>query len=249
MRQILWSWHLFSVLLHFIRKLLANFWARGTALQCCFNQSSIDFFIVVYFGSILKGAVFDPDLLSDFVVQVKFKQDADTNAERKMRRGAIPTNGALPYLAILMELGTESAHQKTGSKLLSTTPVSASSDSQFQVKVADWMTAASKLAQHKKAKKSTRTQELELQKNVDEKRFSMDSCNRYSIAIRGASPETYGILKEAKIDVEFATLLNTTMPAYTPPKRALQHMRPSEHLEETSPHMDWMYDYIVTESQ
>ena len=214
---------IFSVLLHLIRKLLANFWARGTALQYCFNPSSIDFFIVVYFGSIMKGAVFDPDLLSDFVVQVKFKQDADTNAERKMRRGAIPTNGALPYLAILMELGTESAHRETGSKLLSTAPGSASSDSQFQLKVADWMTAVSELAHHKKAKKATHIKELELQKNVDEKRISMDSCNRYSITARGASSETYGILEEAEIAGEFATLLNTTAMSagYTPPKRAL----------------------------
>ena len=235
----------YSVLLKFIRKLLANFWARGAALQCCFNQSSIDFFIVVYFGSVVDGAFFDPDLLSDFVVQVKFKQDADTKAERKMQRGAIPSNGALPYLALLMELDSESVHRETGSKICSAIPDSALTDSRFRSRLSDWMTAVSKLAQEKQRKTASTAHIKGLQRNVDEKRFAMDSCNRYSIAIRGFSAEVYGILGTAQIAPQFATLVRTTMPAYTPPESALQHMRPSERLEETSAYMDWMYDYIV----
>jgi hypothetical protein len=238
----------YSVSLQLIRKLLANFWARGAALQCCFNQSSIDFFIVVYFGSVMDGAVFDPDLLSDFVVQVKFKKDAGTKAERKVRRGAIPSNGALPYLALLMEFDTESVHQETSSKICSAIPDSASDDSQFRSRLSDWMTAVSGLAQEKQRKTANQAHLKQLQRNVDEKRFAMDSCNRYSIAIRGSSDEVYGILKTAQIAREFATLLRTSMPAYTPPESALQHMRPSEQLDETSAYMDWMYDYVVDRS-
>lgn len=227
--------------------MLANLWARGAALQCCFNQPSIDCLIIVYFGSVSADAVFDPDLISDFVVQIKLRSEADTGAELKMRRGAIPNDPPLPYLALLMELGTDSTHQKTRSKLKSTTPESSSDDDQLQQLAEDWMSAVNQLATYRKGGNTTKDHIKKLREEIEAKRQAMDSCNRYSISARGGGPDTYGILKEADIVKEFATLLCVTTPSSTAEDRALQHMRPFERLEHTS-HAAWMAEYVVTNS-
>ena len=227
--------------------MLANLWARGAALQCCFNQSSIDCFIVTYFGSVAADAVFDPDLISDFVMQIKLQSVANTGAERKMRRGAIPNDPALPYLAMLMELGTESTHQKTRSKLKSTIPEY--DGSQFQQLEEDWASSTSLLATYRKGGNTTKARIKELREEIKTKRLAMDSCNRYSISARGGGPDTYGILNAADIVKEFATLLRITTPPFTDQDRALQHMRPCERLGHNSSHTTWMAEYVVTKSE
>jgi hypothetical protein len=63
------------------RQLLANLWARHAALQCCFNQASLDLFIPYYTGCITGDSVFDPAALSGVVVQVKYK--ANSALDRK----------------------------------------------------------------------------------------------------------------------------------------------------------------------
>jgi hypothetical protein len=73
----------------------------------------------------------------------------------------------------------------------------------------------------------------------------MDNFNRYTISIRGATPEVYGILKEANVVREFARLLSVTMPAPVAQDHKIEHMRPLEHLGDTSAHTDWMYEYLM----
>lgn len=90
-----------------LRNLLASLWARGVALQCSFNQKSLDLLVVTYTGSVAPLAIFDVAQLSAVVVQIKYKTQADTKAEAALRPIAIPrdTSHPLPYIAILMELG------------------------------------------------------------------------------------------------------------------------------------------------
>jgi hypothetical protein len=181
-------------------------------------------------------------------VQIKLRVDADTKAEGQMRRGSIPNNGALPYLAILMELGIESVHRETRSKLRSTVPESPSDDGQFQQLANNWIAAVNRLAEYREKHKRSKKRIKELEEDVDATRLLIDFCNRYSIAVRGASSDTYGILKEADIVDEFATLLRTTMPSSAPQEMALQHMRPFERLGEGSHYTSWMSEYVITDS-
>lgn len=109
-------------LAHF-RELLANLWARGAALQCCFNQESIDFLIPAYFGLVSEKGVFDPSRLSVVVGRVKYK----SNGAAKSVSDAIRPFGTphdlqqpLPYLALLMKPGNEADYNETHSKMKST---------------------------------------------------------------------------------------------------------------------------------
>jgi hypothetical protein len=63
------------------RDTLANLWARGAGLQCCFSQERINLLVPAYHGSIGPDSIFNPSLLSVIVIQVKFKRDGDLNAE------------------------------------------------------------------------------------------------------------------------------------------------------------------------
>jgi hypothetical protein len=109
------------------------------------------------------------------------------------------------------------------------------------------MTATGEFKEYRKTKTS-RPGIKEMQAYVDAKRMAMDQCNRFSIAIRGASPETYGILKEAEIEEGFAALLQTIAPCPASIDAMLQHMRPFEQLTEPSCYSDWMSDFVVTRS-
>jgi hypothetical protein len=215
-------------------------WARGAVMQCCFNQTSIDCLIPVYFGSVDKDAIFDLGLLSGCVVQVKFKGEADTV---EMRPLGIPSDldRPLPYLAILMELGTETLHRTTRSKI-KVTP-SETPREQYRQLRQDWVDALLCLEDYRKTPSSRKEEIRKLQKDVKEKQQAMDSCNRYIISVRGASSNTYGILDEAGIAEEFGTLLHITMPSPTPQDVSLQHMRPFESIGETFSHTDWMTDF------
>jgi len=230
--------------------LLANLWARGAILQCAFYQESIDFLMVTYHGDIKPDAVFDPAMLSGAFGQVKFKSNPDTQAEKLLRPIGLPRNffQPLPYLALLLELGTESFHKGTKSKLQVITPKAVStSNGGFGTLVNNWLTAAQGLANYQAVNKKD-PKLVVMKKAVEETQYEMDQYNRYTIVARGASVDVYGILSEANIVKEFAALLKTTLPSPTEENETIQHMRPFERLGDKSGHMAWMTKYAVPES-
>ncbi|KIM86830.1 hypothetical protein PILCRDRAFT_4708 [Piloderma croceum F 1598] len=235
--------------------LLANLWARGAILQCCFNQASIDFLMVVYHGDISTDASFDPAMLSAVFGQVKFKSKADTTAEQAIRPIGLPRDlsGPLPYLALLFELGNESFHGRgaNSSRIKVTIPEPTTKVDEFKILRNDWLAAVEALEDYQKGqvkKERTDPKLVEKQKKVKEARLAMDAYNRYTIAVRGASADVYGILRMAKIETEFATLLTSTMPSPTAQDETIQHMRPLERLGSESGHTAWMSRYVVGES-
>ncbi|KZO90870.1 hypothetical protein CALVIDRAFT_542328 [Calocera viscosa TUFC12733] len=91
-------------------KYLANLWARGAALQCSHNQEVVDIIIVVYHGSVEDDAAFDPSLLSCLYAQIKLKAAPDYVAAKALRPVGLSDHIAemrLPYVVMLMELGTK----------------------------------------------------------------------------------------------------------------------------------------------
>jgi hypothetical protein len=229
------------------RKLLANLWARGAALQYCFTQKGIDLTIPTYRGPIIADAIFDPSLLSGLLVQVKFKFSGDPQAETLIRPFGIPRDPdqPLPYLALLMELGSESNYK--GLSKIKPTPSGTTADGEFSKLTTVLATAQLQyvlgLQQVGRKKKDA---EFEKQA-VRDAQLAVDSYNRYSLSVRGASPEVYGILKTANIADEFATLLKITTPSPGNQKAILQHMRPLQRLGNESNHTAWMSEYVAEE--
>jgi hypothetical protein len=201
----------------------------------------------VYFGDISDDAIFDPSMLSGAVFQVKNRDNADSKAELVLRPIGIPRDlcRPLPYLAFLMELGNESFHRDTKSKIKSTAsrpPL----DDEFRDLTEQWVHAAKTLKQYKRSATRTEIQLKKLKDDVKAKRLAMDCCNRYSVCVRGATSDVYGILLKADIAREFATLLKITMPSPTDQDSAIQHMRPLERLGSKSHYTAWMSNYVVT---
>ena len=210
-------------------------------MQCSRNQSSIDLFGVVYFGSVSPDALFDPDKLGGFVAQIKNQSQAATSEERTLPPIGIPRDLdlPLPYLTLVMELGNNSSFRDTGSQIMTTVP-GPTSHGQLRKLVIDWEDAVDELARCQRDKTVTKTGIDKLNHDIKLKRLAMEQYNRYSVFIRGASPTVYNILKEADIVNEFATLLDITMPTPTPESLISQHMRPLERLDEDSPYTAWM---------
>ena len=212
--------------------------------------------MVVYYGDIDAKAIFDPAMLSAVFGQVKFKSKADTTTEQAIRPIGLPRSlsesGPLPYLAMLFELGNDSNHGRTKSKIKVTTPTSTTKD-EFQKLTQNWLTAVKALgkyqAEHPEKKRQKDPKLVEKQNKVKEERAAMDAYNRYTIAVRGASASVYGILDKAKVQTEFATLLAITMPSPTAQDEMIQHMRPLERLGRESGHNAWMSRYVVGESK
>jgi anti-sigma28 factor (negative regulator of flagellin synthesis) len=233
------------------RKLLANLWARGAALQCCFNQKAIDFTIPVYRGLVNAGAIFDPSRLSGVSGQVKFKVTGDPQAETLIRPFGIPRDphDPLPYLALLMELGSESNYK--GNSKIKATPSGSTADVRFSELNTTLATAvqehASRLQEVGKKKEDAKLKRLK--KAIGDAQLAVDSYNRYSISVRGASPEVYRVLKTAEIFEAFETLLKITMPLSGNQEAALQHMRPLERLEDGSNFTAWMSEYVAPEEE
>jgi hypothetical protein len=229
------------------RQLLANLWARGATLQFTFSQESIDFLIPLYFGSVDPDSEFDPSRLSGGVGQVKFKVAGDQKAEAAIRPIGVPRDRQqpLPYLAILMELGNESHYKGNNSKIRYTTsepPV----DGEFGKLCDAWDAAVKTLESYRRQSKQQKETLEKLKKEANDARFAMDSCNRYSLSARGISQDVYGILRDADIEKEFATLLSIIMPSPVDERSTRQHMRPLERLSATSSHTDWMSEYVVS---
>jgi len=207
--------------------------------------------MVVYYGDIDAKAIFDPAMLSAVFGQVKFKSKADTTAEQAVRPIGPPRNlsGPLPYLAMLFELGNDSNHGRTKSKIKVTTPTT---KDEFRILRQNWLSAVEALEQYQaehpgKMRKDPKL--VEKQNEVKKERLAMDAYNRYTIAVRGASASVYGILDRAKVETEFATLLAVTMPSFTAQDETIQHMRPLERLGRESGHTVWMSRYVMGESK
>src|SRR5215472_1353929 len=129
------------------RKLLANLWARQAVLQCSFNQASIHCLIPIYMGSMANDAIFDPAMLTGIVVQVQYKSKGDLASGQNIRPFGIfrDLEAPLPYVAFLMELGTESAYGHQGKKVESTV-WSRDRNTKFSTLVQEWSVEVDNLA-------------------------------------------------------------------------------------------------------
>ncbi|KAF8343175.1 uncharacterized protein EI90DRAFT_3115693 [Cantharellus anzutake] len=205
------------------RKLLANLWARGAILQCCFNQTSIDFLCPVYFGSVEPGAIFDCDQLSGLVVQVKNKKEGDTGAQRNLRPAGIIRDfkDPLPYLALLMEL----EHSQ---------PL------QYKRLQEEYRHALDGLSQHREQNPKEKKHLKLLEADVQAKELEKDLYNQYLISARGAGSKTYGILKTAGIEEEFNTFLSIVIPQESPYDDEIAQMWP-DHVGDDG----WLADYVI----
>ncbi|KAF8321931.1 uncharacterized protein EI90DRAFT_3078526 [Cantharellus anzutake] len=201
------------------RNLLPNLWARGTILQCCFNQSSIDFLCPIYFGSVEPEDVFDPDKLSGLVVQVN----------------------PLPYLALLMELGTESKYQ--GIAMVTYQAPKHFQPSEYQELKAECESAWDNLSQHKEKHPKDETVLKKLKAQAQGKQLEMDLYNRYLISARGAGENTYPILRTAGITNEFKTFLDIVVPQASSKEPLIGHMRPLDRFGGDFSQSHWMSDY------
>jgi hypothetical protein len=209
--------------------------------------------MVVYHGDIDADAVFDPAMLSAAFGQVKYKNKADTTEEQAIRPIGLSCDLSepLPYLALLLELGNESHHGTTHSKIKVTIPEATEKD-KFQRLAESHLVAAEAVRDYQvgqPVKERTDPKLVKKQKEVKEARATMDTYNRYTIAVRGVSADVYGILRKANIETEFATLLSTTMPLPTPQDDAIRHMRPLERLDGGSGHNAWMSNYVARKSE
>ena len=224
---------------------------QAAALQYCFGQKAIDFTIPTYRceGPFEADAVFDPSRLSGASGQVKFKLSGEPKAESRIQPLGIPRDprNPLPYLALLMELGSESEYQGHGK--IKTTPSKPTSPNKFPELTTTLATAARKYAVRlQQVGKDKKDPELmALKKALNEAQLATDIYNRYAISIRGASPEVYQILETAEIANEFAALLDITTRVPGKEKATIQHMCPLERLEDGSNHTAWMAEYVVPE--
>ncbi|TFK75164.1 hypothetical protein BDN72DRAFT_561208 [Pluteus cervinus] len=190
---------------------LVNLWVRGTGLQCTFNQESIDLLFVTYQGPFEVTDPVDASKLSAVVLQIKFKNQADSTAAPNVRPVGIPTVWrSRSYLAMIMELGTETMFKATQTKLKVQVP-SRSPDISFQDLLDEYVAAERAYAVALEAKVS-RGQADALRAAYKEARSNLDNYNRYEIHVRGASPATYGILKAAGISETFDRLLRHANP-------------------------------------
>jgi hypothetical protein len=230
------------------RQLLANLWARGAALQCCLGQEAIDFLIPVYLGSVDPDSKFVPSLLSVVAGQVKYKIAGDKEAEDAIRPigASRDRHQPLPYLAMFMELGSESRYRASGSKIKCAASKPPADDEFGRLSDA-WDEAVKEFETYRRQKKTTKATREKLKKAANDARLAMDSCNRYLISARGVSPDVYGILREANIVTEFTTLLNVIMPSPIDLDSTRQHMRPLERLAAESSHTAWMSEYVVSD--
>jgi len=188
-------------------------------------------------------------MLSAIVVQIKNKGQADTNAELGTQPIGVPRNAPqpLPYIAMLLEFGNNSCHRSTNSQIKITVPTY---PGPFSTVENEYILAVQSLQQYETIVHAQETvkqrrdpAKVILRKTVQDKWLAMNEYNRFTISIRGASSDVYGILKEAKLNEQFATLLSLTMPPPTAQDIAIQHMMPLERLGKTSGHTAWMKDY------
>ena len=229
------------------RQILANLWARGAGLQSCFSRELIDLVIPVSHGSTEPGSIFDPSLLSAAVQRIKNREAGDSQVKPAIHPVDVLRNRRqpLPYLTILMELDYEAQYQETGLKIKCqvSEPLS---DSEFE-KLNDASEEAAKKYWTYRQKKKTKNDTLKrLKEKADNAWLAAHPCSRYSISVRGASPDVYGVLRKANIANSFATLLSIILPPFREEDSMRKHMRPLERLSDESPHTAWTWKYGVS---
>jgi len=209
----------------------------------------VDALAAMYLGDVSPDAIFDPALLSGLYLQVKLKVDGDVKAESAMRPVGLPRDLSqpLPYLAILMELGTETNHQETRSKIKSVAFTLPQEREAFKELIDKWVAAADALETYRQHPNPTRKEIKRLKAVVEKKRLAMDSFNRYFVGVRGATAHTYGILTTAQVKDSFATLLNVVMEAPDSQADTIQSMTPFDRLGISSASMVWTSEYIKDE--
>jgi hypothetical protein len=234
------------LILVLVRQLLANLWARHAALQCSFNQESLDLLIPHYAGSFESCAIFDPAALSGIIAQIKFRIGSEGNAELAPRPIGLARDivEPLPYLALYLELGNESSYKATNTKIKVTAP-EPTARGRFKTLSDDFFNAVKRLATYQRRNKKKKATLEKRKKDVQEKRLAMDLYNRYSISVRGASPDVYGILEAVDIAQEFDLLLSVTMPSPADHEPMIQQMRPLERVGNASAHTAWMSQYVA----
>jgi hypothetical protein len=238
---------LLPLILYCLRQLVPNLWARQAALQCNHNKKCIDFLIPTYTskGPITLNEIFDPKGNSNLVFQIKLTPTGDLEAGNKIQPIGIRRSlqQPLPYITVHLELGCKVPYRATGSSMMvgsSEPPL----PGEFEGLTSDWITARNKLETMRNAQVGKR----KLAKQwaaIAQKKAAMDSCNRFSIYVRGASSERYGILREAGIEKEFARMLDIACAVLIDEDDRDQNMRPCERLENTSGHMAWTAEYVV----
>ncbi|EJU02063.1 hypothetical protein DACRYDRAFT_21854 [Dacryopinax primogenitus] len=198
------------------RKQLANWWARGCALQCCPNQESFDALVVSYTSSVEDNAIFDPELVCLNYIQVKFKHDPDYKAIDKMHATSMAIQPELsnqPHLGILMELGTEARFQDNNLFVRMTEP----------------------------GLRSTRTISTKSKpgkNSIGTSSAVLGDGQMWTIEIRGNTAETYSILNHLRIADTFRTMLKCFEPSVMPRS---ERTRPCYRF--TGPSVEWMADY------
>ena len=167
-------------------------------------------------------------MLSGIVVQVKFKVKANMMVEQDIQPLGLThdLDAPLPYLAFIMELGTESQHQSIGKKVTATA-WAPTTDVTFNTLMSDWTTAVNEHALYKVQQHSNKVEAGKMWAKVEEKQKLKDGYQRYSISAYGAS-DVYGILAGEKLKGAFAKLLEVTMPSPLDHSLELQHMHPLE---------------------
>ncbi|KAF8491535.1 hypothetical protein JB92DRAFT_1266106 [Gautieria morchelliformis] len=231
------------------RKLLANLWARGAALQCSHNQESIDMLIVSYHGSIAPDAVFDPAFLSGLVVQVKLRKGTHAGRETTIQPVGIARDrlDPLPYLSLLLELGTQTQYHEGGWVALR---VAERSEKNWSTLLSEWADSVKSVAEYedglRKAGKKKGKDKVGQQKKdkMKKSRAAMDAFKRYSISIRGT--DSYAVLNLPGWRQAFQTLLEVTERGEMGDE-LVQQMWPLRQLGDSTPHGVWMRTYVRDE--
>ncbi|KAF8510600.1 hypothetical protein JB92DRAFT_2727559 [Gautieria morchelliformis] len=229
-------------------KLLANLWARGAALQCSFNQVSIDHLIVCYHGRTGSSAVFEPALLSGVVVQVKNQKEGDGSIEREIRPMGLPPDGTPPraYLSLVLELGTDRVHSSTKTGLKVTLGTGSVED--YRVLAEELREKEQMLEEMGKEERKSlegKKKMKQLQEEIKEKEMAKVGFKRYTISIRGTSE--YGLLNKLQIKQIFEQLLGLTRGERKEiGDELVEEMQPLEQFE--SRYTDWMRSYVGAES-
>lgn len=78
---------------------------------------------------------------------------------------------------------------------------------------------------------------------MEEKQKVLDGCNRYLLAVRGTEP--YRILKEAKIEAEFESLLDLVDLLEIDRSEAFQTMMPLRQFNRDTAYTAWMHCFVI----
>ena len=199
-------------------------------------------------GSMESNEEFDPNRLSAIFGQVKFKIDGDSRSGEEIRPIGLARSPhqPLPYLAVLMELGNESNYLETTSKIKVTTPEPLV-EGTFEDLSKEFDEAQVAYNKYRALPKKQRKREvLEKKKSrMHRTRRARDSCNRYSLSIRSACADVYGVLRKAEMTTPFDTLIGISKPLAYDVNSTLLHMRPMERLGPESKGLEWMREYDV----